>query len=294
MALALALLADGEIVNADSRQIYRHLNEGTSKPSPEDRRKVPHHLYDFLDPDKTYSAGDYARAARSAIEDIQKRGKAAIVTGGTGLYVRALFEGIAELPGRDEALRKKFLDLAESRGRKALHEMLEKSDPVSAKKIPYQNIQRVVRALEVQALTDKPLSELHRSQKPRGPDLRALRFGIRWPREELRKRIRARTEAILPAVIAETEQLIERGFKPKDPGCQSLGYRRAFEYLGKKISRDVLFESLLIDTYQYAKRQETWFNRDPKVRWIDAGRSFDPNEAAQKIMQHIQTSSEED
>lgn len=151
-----------------------------------------------------------------------------------------------------------------------------------------------MRALEVQALTDKPLSELHRTQKPSGLDLRALRFGIRWPREEIRKRIRARTELILPAVIAETKQLVELGFKPEDPGCQSLGYRQAFDYLGKKISRETLFESLLIGTYQYAKRQETWFNRDPKVRWIEAGRSFDPNEAAQKIMQHIQTSSEED
>ncbi len=281
-------------MNADSRQIYKYLDEGTSKPSPEARRRVPHRLYDFLEPDKTYSAGEYARDARAAIEDIQKRGKTAVVTGGTGLYIRALFEGIAELPGRDEELRKKFLELAESRGRKALHELLEKSDPVSAKKIPYQNIQRVVRALEVQALTDKPLSEHHRTQKPSGPAMRTLRFGIRWPREELRKRIRARTETILPAIIAETERLVELGFKPEDPGCQSLGYRQAFDYLAKKISRDALFESLLIETCQYAKRQETWFNRDPKVRWIDAGRQLDPAGIAQKIENTIQKSPEEE
>ncbi len=269
-------------MNADSRQIYKYLDEGTSKPSAGDRKKIPHHLYDFLNPDKIYSAGEYARNARAAIKDIRKRGKTAIVTGGTGLYVRALFEGIAELPERDESVRKEFMAIAESRGRKALHELLEKADPISAKKIPYQNIQRVVRALEVHAITKKPLSEHHQKQD-KGSDIQSVKFGLRWDREELKKRIKARTEKMMEPILAETKQLMADGYKAEDPGCQSLGYRQAFSYLGKKLSREAFFDSLLTETYQYAKRQVTWFNREADIHWMDAKNPFDAGAMADKI-----------
>ncbi len=274
VALELAQKMSSEIINADSRQIYKYLDEGTSKPTQEDRKKIPHHLYDFINPDQPYNAGEYARQASKVMNDIVSRKKIPIVTGGTGLYVKALFMGLSALPERNEEVRKKLHAFAEEKGRKALHEMLEKADPASAMKIPHQNIQRVVRALEVYELTKKPLSEHHQESKSQGPEIQPIQIGILWDREDLKERIRERTQKIAPHIVRETEKLIKMGFQSSDPGCQSLGYKQAFLLLDKKMSQEDFESSLLTDTSQYAKRQMTWFGRDTTVRWIKPSKPF--------------------
>lgn len=287
VAFELARLTGGEIVNADSRQIYKHLDEGTAKPSAQDRKKIPHHLYDFLEPSEPYNAGAYAKQARETIRGILSRGKTPVVAGGTGLYIQALFDGLADLPKRDEEIRKELERIAEEKGRKFLHELLEKADPVSAQKIPAQNIHRVIRALEVYRLTGKPLSDHHKESGAEAFDHPPALFGVLWEREALRKRIFNRTQQILPALLVETQKLIDLGFKPTDPACESLGYRQAFLCLGKKISREELFQEVLLDTYHYAKRQSTWFRRDPRIRWIAAEDPFDAKKTARSVFDII-------
>ena len=287
VALSLALKLGGEIVNADSRQIYRFLDAGTSKPSPEDFKKTPHHLYDFLDPKETYSAGLYARDAKKAIEKIGSAKKISIVVGGTGLYLRALFDGMTELPQRDEETRKKLMNLAEEKGRKFLHQKLLEADPVSAAGIPYQNIQRVVRALEVYHLTGKPMSQWHRESKQKENSLNPIFFGLERPKEILHQRITERSQKILPGLIQETKMLLERGTKAEDPGLQSLGYRTVVQFLEKKISREELLTSLVRETRAYAKRQVTWFKRDARIQWIQIEEPFDPEATAQEVIRRL-------
>ena len=287
VALELAVKIGGEIVNADSRQIYRFLNAGTSRPGAGERRKVPHHLYDFLDPKEIYSAGDYARDASKAISGILSRKKKPIVVGGTGLYIRALFDGLSNMPQRDDSVREDLMSVVRQKGKKALHEMLAKADPVSASKIPYQNVQRTLRALEVYRITGKPLSQWHKESPPVKTGLEPLLFGLGWAKDALRKRIAERCEKILPGIIAETESLLAMGYEETAPGLQSLGYRHAALFLRKGISRAELLVRLTRDTLAYAKRQETWFKKDARIRWIKVREPFDPSAAAEEIMRSV-------
>lgn len=287
VALAFAGKTGGEIVNADSRQIYRFLDAGTSKPDGNDREIVPHHLYDFLLPGEPYSAGEYARQAGRTLSDILMRGKTPVVVGGTGLYVRALFDGLARLPMRDENFRSAMTAISREQGRDALHERLVAVDPVSAARIPAQNIQRVIRALEVHSLTGRPLSVLHRDQAADRPPFQPRYFGIHWDRTILKERIATRCRDILPGMIEETERLLARGFRDSDPGFQSLGYRSVIRFLKGETSRDRLLETLTLDTFHYAKRQMTWFRKEKKIRWIESGNPFDPERAADTINRYM-------
>lgn len=283
VALALAQRIGAEIVNADSRQIYRHLDAATAKPSPEDRALVPHHLYDFLDPKHPYSAGEYRRDAAKAIGAILMRRKVPLVVGGTGLYLRALFRGLSPLPPRDAAVRDRLLEEAEKVGREALHRRLESVDPEAARKIPAGNLQRVVRALEVHELTGKPLSEFHAESPGSALGLSARFFGLRWDREALKERIRRRTLAIVPALIEESRRLESMGYGEKDPGLEGIGYREALRLLKGGMTRDELFAAVLKGTLAYAKRQTTWFRADPDIEWVPMAEPFDAKAAAAEL-----------
>lgn len=289
VALELARKADGEIVNADSRQIYQSLDAGTAKPTPEERAAAPHHLYDFLDPKQSYNAGDYARDAAKAIQEILSRKRRPIVVGGTGLYLTALFEGLSPLPQRDETIRKELKETAEQQGKKFLHDQLNEVDPVSAGKIPFQNIQRVIRALEVHRLTGVPLSELQKKPPKKKAEFEPAYFGIQWDRPVLKKRIEERTEKILPLMTDEARRLLERGYQPADPGLESLGYQSAIEFIHGRISRDDFFNAVLTGTLQYAKRQMTWFRRNQKIHWfhLKSGAEFDPSKIGAAILDLI-------
>lgn len=269
----------GEIVNADSRQIYRGFDAGTAKPSQEDMERVPHHLYDFLNPEKPYSAGEYAREATSTIDSILNRGKVPIIVGGTGLYLQSLLNGISKLPERNESIRKNLLAFAEKFGRKALHERLEKVDSQSAGKIPYPNIQRVIRALEVYEITGKSLSR-HCAESQALPLRHAAElFGISWDREALKHRIRKRCLATAPSMIEETQRHLGQ-VKENAPAFQGLGYRSALKVVRGEITSEEFLTHYTRETEQYAKRQMTWFRKDPRIHWISAKEPWNSENAA--------------
>jgi tRNA dimethylallyltransferase len=283
-ALALAEITGAEIVNADSRQIYLHLDAATAKPSREDRSRVRHHLYDFLDPKRNYSAGDYRRDAEPVLNEILSRGKTPLIVGGTGLYLKSLFQGLSPLPPRDSSVREKLEREAETQGKAALHARLKSVDPVSAAKIPPGNLQRVIRALEVHAITGKPLSLIHSESPGTGMAVNSRFFGLQWDRAVLKERIRRRTEAMIPGLIEESRILKARGYGETDPGLEGIGYRDALRHLAGQISRDELLQSILKETAAYAKRQLTWFRADPAVRWIPLREPFDAEAAARTVL----------
>ncbi|MBI2118415.1 MAG: tRNA (adenosine(37)-N6)-dimethylallyltransferase MiaA [Elusimicrobia bacterium] len=283
-ALELAKKIDGEIVNGDSRQIYKILSYGTCKPNQEQQESVAHHLYDFLEPTQPYNAGRYAKDAEKIILEILKREKNPIVVGGTGLYISALFDGLAELPEKDEAVRAYWLKIANEQGKETLHNCLKKKDPEAAEKIPYQNIQRTLRALEVFSLTGKKISFLQKAAPKKNPIFNPLFYGLWWEKSVLKERLLKRTKEILPGLILETEWLSQHGFKGHEPALQSLGYQQAIRYLNKEIVKEDLLNSLVLDTLHYAKRQMTYFKRDHRIHWIKMEEPFNPKSAAEKMV----------
>ena len=284
VAMSLARSTGGEIVNADSRQIYKFLDAGTAKPDIRERNSVPHHLYDFLDPKEDYNAGDYARDAGSALNGIISRGKTAIIAGGTGLYIKALFDGLAVLPKKNDTLRSTLLEAAEKHGRKYLHDKLVSIDPAAAANIPYQNIHRVIRALEVYEMTGKPISEFQAgTQKPKF-DFAVSFHGLKLERAALIKRITERTDKILPGMVSETKELMEKGYGEENPGFSSIGYRETIQHIKGRISLDELRALVIKGTAAYAKRQMTWFRKDRRISWVEMREDSEAEEIAERIM----------
>jgi tRNA dimethylallyltransferase len=276
--LRLAQERAGEIISVDSRQVYRGLSVGTAKPKGIWEKElyhvqgIPYHLVDIWDPSEPFTAAHFVRLAAEKITEIQKRGKTPILVGGTGLYFKALLEGLAPLPPRDEALRTKLRAVADEKGRPFLHAELAKVDPEAASRIPPNNIQRVLRALEVHALTGKPISLWHEehqsSLKSRPPAYSIEMIGIDLPREELQLRIEERCVAMLDnGMIEETEALLDKGLAPDCPALTGLGYPRIVAYLNGSLEEDHLADALIGDTRQYAKRQMTWFRNQFNVDW---------------------------
>ncbi|MBI3550427.1 MAG: tRNA (adenosine(37)-N6)-dimethylallyltransferase MiaA [Elusimicrobia bacterium] len=281
LGIELARRLGGEIVSADSRQMYRHLDAGTAKPrgaweesSGAERRfvaeGVPHHLVDILEPSEAIDAGRFASLAKGAVAQIESRGKRPILVGGTGLYLRALLEGLDPLPKRDERIRERLAEMADANGRHWLHEELERVDPEAAKRIPANNLQRVVRALEVYELTGKPISSQW-TGKPEASGPAPIYLGIAWPRAGLEERIRDRCEDMFPGILDEVRRLVPARFTGREPGFQSLGYPEALRCIAGESTQAQGLASMIRSTVAYAKRQATWFKRQVSVRWIEAG-----------------------
>jgi len=317
LGLRLAREQNAEIISVDSRQVYKYLSVGTAKPMgppPEAAgddemgtsivEGIPYHLVDFLEPDKHFSAADFVRLATEKIGDIRARGKKPIFVGGTGLYFKALTEGLAPLPPADSDTRTRLKKEAEHFGRAALHARLSAVDPEAAVKIPPNNIQRLIRALEVYELTGKPISEWHREHTNAvipaqavplttggqsrpisskewdgtqniglGPDLHRgdvnLHFiGLDPGREELHRRIETRCRAMIAGgMIEETQALLSKGFSETCPALSGLGYPRIIAHLKGTLSKEECLALLIQDTRQYAKRQRTWFRHQLSVKW---------------------------
>ena len=270
LALALAQELSGEIVSADSRRMYRELSAGTAKPAP---GKIPIHLIDCAGISERFDAGRYAAAARTAVRDIESRGKTALVVGGTGLYIRALTEGLCDLPQRSEALRRRLEDEAATLGRSRLHERLGQLDPEAAARIPSNNIQRLVRALEVIELTGRPITELWK-EAPAEKLPAASAFMIDWPSEELRQRIRSRAEIMWPAMLQEVRTLLN-DFTGREPGFQSLGYPEAVACVRGESSLEEGLLKMIQATHAYAKRQRTWFRHQIQTTPISGAKTED-------------------
>lgn len=271
LALALARRLGGEVISADSRQVYRGLDAGTAKP-PRDARGlcegVPCHLLDVAEPGEPYDAGRWAREAARLCGEIAARGRLPIVAGGTGLYVKALLEGLAELPGRDEAVRRRLEEEAARSGRAALHARLARVDPEAAAAIPANNLQRVMRALEVHELTGRPLTEHWRRRAPGLPARAVLRLD--WPASELSRRIEERARAMWPAMLAEAAALSDR-LAGDEPGLESLGYAEALACARGRLGSREGLESLISSTRAYAKRQRTWLRTQLRATPIAGG-----------------------
>ena len=267
IALHLAERLRGEIIGADSRQIYHGLEVGTAAPSAAELRRVRHHMAAFLPPTETYSAGRYAREAKKVLADVESRGAAAVIVGGSGLYLRALLDGLFAGPERDEAVRAVLTARLDAEGLDALREELGRVDPDALAKISPGDSVRVIRALEVYRLTGKPISALRRER--RNDPTPARRYGIRWTREALARRIADRIEQQLrDGFLEEARALLASNLPPQSPGLHTLGYRELLEHLRGRASLPEAVETIGLRTRQLAKRQETWFRRVEEIRWF--------------------------
>jgi tRNA dimethylallyltransferase len=276
LALRLAPLLNAEIVNADSMQIYRGLTIGTAKPSGEQIALVPHHLIDSADPDQQFSAADFAAAASEAIADITRRGKRALVVGGTGLYIRALVKGLVDSPGGDDAMRRSLQAEAELVGNEEMHNRLRLVDPELAATLHPNNLVRIIRALEVFQLTGIPLSRHQHEHGFASHHYETLQIGISVPRELLYQRIEERVDQMISAgLLAEVKGLLDAGFSRDLKALRSIGYKEVAAYLCGEISLEEAIRLIKRDTRHYAKRQLTWFSADPDILWFEYPEKFD-------------------
>ena len=268
LSVALGRRFDGEIVSCDSVAVYRGLEIGSAKPSAEQRKLVPHHLLDVVDPDAFYTAGDYSRAARAAIAGVVGRGRLPIITGGTGLYLRALLQGLFPGPQRSVALRDRLLRKAETRGPLSLHRILKRIDPASAARIHVNDTAKVIRAIEVTLAAARPMSEAWKEGSQALTGYRVLRLGLDPARPQLYQRINDRAEDMFAqGLIEETREL--RARYGRSPALDSLGYRQAAQYLDGTLTYEQAVAAASQGHRNYAKRQLTWFRREPEVHWLN-------------------------
>ncbi len=270
LAAALAEALEGEVVGADSMQVYRGLDVGTAKPSAEVRRRVRHHLIDHVDPGRDYSAGEYARDADQAIAGIAARGRRPVVAGGTGLYLRALLHGLIEAPRRDADLRRRLNRVAARRGSALLHRMLRRRDPKAAERIAPADRQRLVRALEVARVGERPLAGLIEAHRFAEERYRAVRLGVDMDDALLAGRLERRVRCMFEddRLAREVSGLLEAGVSPQANAFKALGYREVLAWRRGEIPRQELAERVLRNTRRYVKRQRTWFRREPALRWF--------------------------
>lgn len=268
LGAALARALSGEVISADSQQIYRGLDVGTAKPTPAERALAPHHLLDVAEPTEALSAGAFARLADEAIAQIAARGRLPIVVGGTGLWVRALLLGLVELPPSDPSLRAKLALEAERQGREALHAELARIDPETAAQIPPANLVRVLRALEIHALTGEKPSAVRARHAFARLRFRARVLGLAPPREELSRRIDERAKAMFDGgLLGEARALLDRGLRDA-PALKALGYPQAVAALDGRCSPEEAAAAVAQQTRRYSKRQLTWFRANPLVEWL--------------------------
>ena len=266
--MRLARVVNGEVVSADSRYLYRGLNIGTATPTDAEMAGVPHHLISFLDPTDSYSLTLYQRDAMSAIAEIHQRGRVPILAGGTPLYVNALLEGwrIPEVPP-DREFRSAMENLASVDGPESLHHRLAQVDPVAAMRIPFTNVRRVIRALEIHHHTGQRMSDLE-GKSP--PPFRVLMIGLSLPREELYRRIDARVDVqIQQGWIDEVRSLLNRGISPELPSMSAIGYPEIVDVIRGLMSIDEAVERIKFHTHRYARHQMTWLRRMKSVIWFD-------------------------
>jgi tRNA dimethylallyltransferase len=268
LALALAEKFFGEVVNCDSVAMYREFDIGTAKPSAAERARVPHHLFDCVDPSDPLAAGEYARRAREVLAQVQLRRHLPIVVGGTGLYLRALLEGLFAGPQRSEELRERLREKAAKCGSGYLHRILQRLDPAAAEKIHSNDQPKLIRAIEVCLSSRQPMSELWKQGREPLKGFRILRLGLDPDRAALYDRINQRAwEMFESGLIEETKRLLQK-YGGTARALDSLGYKQAAEFLRGELTRDQALRSAQQAHRNYAKRQMTWFRREPAARWL--------------------------
>ena len=290
VAVFLAKLINGEIISADSRQVYNYLNIGTNKEGVLDKSKgvraiegINQYLTDIIDPSEIFNVGNFVKLVNKHVSSIQSKGKVPIIVGGTGLYIKALVDGLSEMPEKDDKIRNDLNNDLEKNGVDYLYKELKKIDPTSAEKNK-SNPQRLVRALEVSIITGKTISELQKSIEP--PKNKFIQFGLNWPREILYDKINLRSKRMIEeGMIEETKAVLKKGFSKDCQGLQGIGYRSIVEYIDGQIEISEVVKRLQIDTRHYAKRQLTWFGRDERIHWFSVNRkSFHPEDLAREMI----------
>ncbi len=271
VAVELAERVNGEIVNADSMQVYIGMDIGTAKPDARTRRRVPFHLLDLVRPDQPFSVADWKSGAETALMEITARGHRAIVCGGTGMYVRALLDdwSLADTPA-DPAIRAELYQSARMLGASALHARLNEIDPVTAARLHPNDLVRIVRALEVYQLTGKPISEYQARDRVTRKQRQASLFGLTMPRNALAARIDARVDAMIAAGLEkEVRELLHQGYSASLGPMRSLGYKEILSYLQGEMEHPAMIGAIKQNTRRFAKRQMTWFRADSRIQWTD-------------------------
>ncbi len=273
VAIDAARFLDGEIVNADSMQIYKHMDIGTAKPTAEERCRAVHHMIDIAMPDEPYDAACFSREARASVNQVLSRGRTPIVSGGTGFYIRALLYGLCEAAPEDAAVRSQLKTEARQSGTDALYRRLEACDPESAGKIHPNDTYRVIRALEVYAASGMTISEFRRQHGFSDAPYNVLKIGLFMDRGVLYERIDSRVDQMMAEGFCdEVRRLLEMGYHETLRPMQALGYRHLAAYLAGKTDLKTAVATMKRDTRHYAKRQLTWFRKDPETRWFEPDR----------------------
>lgn len=268
LGITLCHALQGEIVNCDSIQMVKGMDIGTAKPTLDERKEVPHHLFDIIEPDQSFSAGQYARVAREVCFAIRGRQRVPVVVGGTGLYLRSLLEGIFRGPGRSPELRRRLRTIAGKRGWDYLYRWLQKADPERARQLHPSDHIRIIRALEVYLKSGEKISRLRKKRRPL-EGFNVIKLGLNPDRTKLYERINARVEEMFSSgLLEEVRALLQSGYSPDCKGFEALGYRYAVAVLQGEMTRPEAIRLTQRDTRRYAKRQLTWFKKEPEVEWI--------------------------
>ena len=289
IAIEVAHELNGEIISADSMQIYRGMNIGTAKPSLAEQAGIPHHLIDVVDPGEPFSVADYQALARQKIDEITARGRLPILAGGTGLYARAVIDPYNFIPAdTDWDLRAKLRQQAREAGLQALYQWLAEVDPIAAERIHANDERRIIRALEVYQTTGQPLSFWEQQTDKLDPFYDLIMIGLNRPREELYERINLRVDMMVEqGLLAEAQDLLAKGLDDNFIASQAIGYKEFFAYLGGEESLGEAMDKLKQGTRRYAKRQLTWFRADPRVRWVQLGSGRTSAAVVKEILQIV-------
>jgi tRNA dimethylallyltransferase len=277
LAIRIAIRINGEIVSVDSRQIYRQMDIGTAKPIPEQLRLVPHHVINCVNPDEYFSVADYQKLADEAIKDIQDRGKIPMLVGGSGMYFRAVVDGLFDGPEADRLFRNKLKREAEENGIQHLYERLKIIDPQAASNIHHNDLMRIIRALEVFELSGNRISDLQQQWNSAEPRYSFIAFGLNRPRDELYKRIEARVDQMMAdGLLDEIHSLSVYSRDLLSMNC--FGYKELFDYLDGKYDLDEAINLVKQNSRRFAKRQLTWFRKDRRIRWLDLSTCQNPED----------------
>jgi len=269
-SLEVADRIKGEIISADSRQIYRYMDIGTAKPKPEQRKRIVHHLLDIVDPDEKFSAADFAKQAEKIIRDLVDRKKPPVVSGGTGLYIRALTKGFFEGPKGDTKIRERFEKMAQEKGKGFLHKKLSEVDPEAAEKIHPNNLIRIIRALEVYELTGISISQLQKEGEYDKREFDFIKIGLTLDRKKLYEKLDKRVDHMMDnGFLEEVRKLRELGYSKELAPLKTLGYKELFSHLEGNLSLCEAVEMIKKKTRNYAKRQVTWFKKEGEITWYD-------------------------
>ena len=284
LSLDLARHLNGEIISADSRQIYRYMTIGTAKPTPDELRAAPHHFIDILDPDQDYSAGEFGTDARRVVAEIQQRGHIPMVIGGAGFYIRALVDGLNSPPISDPVVKRQLKERLGAEGLDVLRQELIGIDPVAAQKIHPNDAQRTLRALEVFILTGKPFSQ-YRTRPGIPGDFTPYFVGLTRERQQLYQIIEQRVDMMLAVgLLDEVRDLQKRGFGPELNSLQTVGYQEVFQHFAGEIDYDEMVLQIKRNTRHYAKRQETWFKSETRIHWHNLDNAVAGNLLAENLV----------